>query len=190
MKEVKITLWYELQAKTSAATPFTQTYAITPSLSSEYSDVANLYDEIIVDDGRMQFLVRNDSDVPYSSDTGIQAFVIAYDPLDSTALGSVLNGLQHSQHILFAPPVSGPNGFQGAPLPHTKSGLYDFKWRVPKGTATRAAVATSLGHQWSDTADTTQNYGFFKMYFPSLGASGNVQMEMYCSINCRVRCRS
>jgi len=188
--EQKINLYYQLSLTTIAGAAFTGTFAVSPSLSSEYADVANLYDEIIVDSGRMQFLHRNDLDTPYTTDTGVEAWVWAYDPLDSNSLSSTLNGMQHSQHFLFAPPTSGPGGFQGAPLAVNGSGLFSWSFHVPRSSARRTADAKVFGHDWSDTADTTAAYGYHKPYFASLGASGTVHMQCYITLHCRVRSRS
>lgn len=190
MKETKINLYFELQWKQTAGAAFTSTYAITPSLASEYSDVASLYDEIIVDGGSIQFLGRTDADTAYTADTGPQACVVAYDPLDNGALGSVLNGMQHSQHLLFAPPTSGPLGFQCIPIAHSKRGLMTFRWSTPSGPARRTGVATAFGHEWSDTIDSSVAYGYLKPYLSVQGTLGFMVFEVYATLNCRVRCRS
>ncbi len=178
LSETKINLYNELTLKQVAGTPFTATFAIQPGLSSEFADVANLYDEIRVLGGIAHFVIRTNGATAYTTDTGVQACVLAYDPMDSTALGSVLNGLQHSQHLLFAPP-QGPLGFTAAPLPMTANGLFHFKWSVPNRSARRTGSAgVNFGaSDWSDTADNTATYGYFKPYIPSFGATGFVQWK-------------
>jgi hypothetical protein len=188
--DLSISLYYLVSASTTAGAAYSTVFSIAPGSSSEFSSLAALYDEYICDGGDMQFQYR--LGVAYTTNTGPDFPVWAYDPLDATALGSVVNGMQHKQHILTAGPginVTAVGHFD-APQAVTKNGLFRFRWRTPPGVARRTTPTVQFGHEWADTADNTAVFGYLKPYLPVLGATGTYQFTTYLTLHCRFRCRS
>jgi hypothetical protein len=185
---ISIRLYFAFNYANSAGNPMNSVTSLIPGATSEFSALAALYDECICDGGTLHFASR--SAVAYTTDTGPDLGVVAFDPLDTTALGSTVNGMQHSQHYLFGPAGTGLIVPSPTPSATNSAGLHVFHWRTPLGPARRTTPTTQFGHEWSDTVDTTAAYGYLKWWYPSQGATGITATIGYVTLHMRFRCRS
>lgn len=171
---------------TTAATTYTSVISLTPSDSTEYSAIAALFDEIIVDSYDIVWVLG--TEVAFTT----QAPVIwgwAYDPISSAVISSTANIVQHTQHFIWGAGCE-TSAFQTTPQVMNKDGLFHWRVEVPKSGVRTQAGAAWFGHDWSSTSDTGDFYGFLKPYFKTLGATGVVGFEMIVTYNVRVRCRT
>jgi hypothetical protein len=177
---------------TVAATDNTTVINIKPADSTEWSSLTNIWDEMIVDGGHFDFTVGLTTN--FTTTNGANRAVVCYDPLDSTALGSLSNGLQHQQHFQFgtACNIMGTNLLPVATTRHYKdaTGVYRFRWKTPRANARQASAAANFGHEWSSTADTGDFYGFLKFYIPQGGNTGLWTVYWTWTLNTRWRCRT
>jgi hypothetical protein len=177
---------------TVAATDNTTVINLKPADSTEWASLANIWDEMIVDGGHFDFTVGITTN--FTNYNGASRAVVCYDPLDSTALGSLSNGLQHQQHFQFGTPNT-TAGTNILPVCVTKcyrnaQGVYRFMWKTPRAGARQASAAANFGHEWSSTNDTGDFYGFLKFYIPQSGATGLLTVYWTWTLNTRWRCRT
>lgn len=184
---MRVSLPFSGTFSNTPATTLTASLALTPnSATTEYTELADLYDEVIVDGADLYFTVANVTN--YTTLSGLALAVWSYDPINAGALGSLINGVQHQQHFLFN---WSPNTVSGiAPSAHQPRGLYHFSAKVPSGDARTIASSAYFGHSWSSTSDTTQVYGTFKLFAPSLGATGVNTVDYVVVMHCRFRNRT
>jgi len=168
---------------TTAGATYTTPIAINPFDSSEYSSLAALYDEIIIDGASMMFTTA--VSVGYTAQT-TQIGVWAYDPITSTALGSLVNGLQHSQKHVWAHLGNATYN----PTEFTRDGLRHFKWKTLPGSARSVTNTNVFGHDWTSTTETTAVYGYLKPYINPPGATGKHDFVVVVTLHARVRSRS
>jgi hypothetical protein len=169
---------------TTAATVFNTVIPMTPSDSTEYSAIAALYDEIIVDSISVKWVVGQESTF---SGTQLPAlWVWAYDPISSAVLSSKAGGVQHSQHFLAG--IS-PNNSGQFPIPESKHGLFNWDIIVPVKSARQIASTAVFGHDWSSTSEAAI-YGYIKPYLSALGSAGTFGGEYMVTYMVRVRCRT
>jgi len=189
---IAVTLPTSLDLAGSTNTTFTTVQQCKPSDAPEFASLANVWDECIVD-GFTYIFSSSCNLTPGGAFANAQ--VIAWDPINSTALGSVVNGLQHQHHFLWNLPscaagASGPNVFP-SPQPMTKNGFYTWKWKLPKGAGARSTQsATVYSGEWSDTSSTSTTYGYLKPYLPALGSGVTVYVTGYLFYHLRFRSRS
>jgi hypothetical protein len=189
LEEFRVRLPIEYQVTTTANTTYTQPIVLTPSDSGEWTALAALYDEIIVDSGDVKFSVVQTA---AGGTLTPNLWVLAYDPISSAALGSLANGVQHSQHFVWGMSTAGAASVNLLSVPTcvTKNGLFDFRWRTPKGTARLAATPAQFGHDWSSTGETGDIYGYLKPHFKAMGGSTVFVWSAIVTLHCRVRSRS
>jgi len=181
--EIRTILNYTNTFVTVAASDNSTVLLLNPSSSTEFTTFASLWDEIIVDSGHIDFTCAITTN--YTSANGQCRAVVAFDPVTAAALGSLSNGLQHSQHFQFQ-----HTNATTMPASLNKTGVYHFRWKTPRGTAREKSDATLFGHDWSPTAESNNIYGYLKWYIPSVGATGLSTVYYTTCLNCRFRCRS
>jgi len=184
-REIKTILNFTQSASTAAATDYVGVINVNPSASTEYASFAALWDELIVDSGRLEFTITPTT--TFTSNNGAARAVVCFDPIDSTALGSISNGLQHQQHLHFCTSTA---IYQQFPLPMNHNGIWRFDWRTPRGNARTTGNAGTFGHEWSATGDTNDFYGYLKWFIPTGGAAGIWSIYYTWTLNCRFRCRT
>jgi hypothetical protein len=187
-REFRTVLNYTSSFTTTAATDYVGVISIRPSNSSEYATLANIYDEIIVDGGRLDFSLSPVT--TYTTNNGALRAVVAFDPIESAALSSLSNGLIHSQHFQFANAAALNGGTIQTPLATNAHGYFTFKWRTPKGVARSTSATAAFGHEWSSTSDTASDYGYLKWYIPVPGATGTSTGYWTWTLNVRYRART
>lgn len=185
MNEIRSILNFTGSFATTAATDYANNLNINPSLSTEYTSFSNIWDEMIVDSGKLEWTCQ--ATTTFTTNNGAARAVVCFDPLDATVLGSLSNGLQHSQHKQF---VTSTAIYQTFPLPENKDGYWTFRWKTPKGVARTTNSSVVFGHEWCSTSDTTDVYGYLKWFIPTGGATGVWTVHYTWTLNCRFRCRT
>jgi hypothetical protein len=184
---MKIRLLIEATIDGTAATAMTDTINVRPGGTGEFSSCAALYDEVKVLSGEMTYLFR----IKTASASAVTAAmgVMAYDPVNSATLSSVVNGMQHSQHQM----VSLPNndaipGYCSVPA-KSRDGYQHFRFRCPSGVQRVPGTAGVSTGTWTDTVTTTADYGYIKLYINA--ANGQTFSVRYVlSMLCEFRSRS
>jgi len=184
-REISTILNYTSSDTTTAATDYKGVQALTLTNSTEFTYFVQLWDEVIVDGGEYSLAVSIATN--YTTNNGAVRGVVCFDPLDSSSLASLSNGMQHSQHIQILNPIVASNSSM---LPMNKDGIIHFKWRTPSGSARTTANVNIFGHEWSSTADGGDIYGYLKHYIPSAGATGVLNLYFTWTLRCRFRCRT
>lgn len=183
--EIKALLNYTGTFSNVAATDNATVVKIQMSDSSEWASYIALYDEAIVDGGHIHFTQAVTTG--YTSSNGATRAVVAYDPLDATALGSLSNGLIHQQHLEFS---TAAGQFLTFPTIASRTGFWAFKWRTPRKSGRSSAQVTYFGHEWSSTSDAADLYGFLKWFIPQVGATGLYNVYYTWTLNVRFRNRT
>lgn len=184
--EVRTILNFTGVTATSAGVDFAGVITLAVSNATEWSSFATIWDEVIVDGGHFDF--TNATTTAYTTTSGANRAVVCYDPLDSAALSSLSNGLQHAQHLQF---TGGAGLLPAFPTVASAKGYHSFRFKVPRGSArSNSGSPTVFGHDWSSTGDTGDSYGYIKFYVPSIGATGITSLYYTWTLNVRFRCRT
>jgi len=176
---------------TVANTTYTTVLSMIPSGSAEFASLADLYDEFICDGGSIHFnsIQIAGGGAPVSA----SQWVWVFDPLNATALGSIVNGYQHAQHYVFSPPtrfIAVGYSSESQPYSVNRNGIHTFSWRIPAGSARSDSASTIYSGQWADTASTTATYGFLKPYWPATDLTSTHNFSFIVEYHCRFRSRS
>jgi hypothetical protein len=182
---VVIPVSYTFLGATSGASSSAQT-VVPDTNTTEWSAFQALYDEYKVHGGTYKFFVPNSAPTPTGSG-GLgtnEMLVMGYDPVDSTALTSVVNGCELSQHLLIAPSFV---GFAQATGTTTAGGElfgyaavggkpFEFKWRTSPVQALSiqsGAISQSPG-SWKAIQASGSNSpdGSLKMYSVLAASTG------------------
>lgn len=143
---------------------------VDPSSSSEWSAWSLLFDEFRVVGGSYDF-VNNLPGRAYSAATDLstQAFGLAYDATDNTAVGSTEQLATFTHHRFYAnpsPQTPGPNSSSGAVSTNPSGRLLTFEYKVPKGTVTGPGGAITANQaDWQPVGVNTKiPYGYIKSF--------------------------
>jgi len=169
-----ITTWCILRgtANGATATAYNTVINIEPDNTDEWSSFSALYDEVKVDEVKMQFAMMRSAGA--AGDTLMSLGGFAYDPLDSGVYGSIQALAAASQHLLFVLPQCPATAIYMTPTPTSRDGFYHWKMKMPAGSqmeVSGAADTNVVTGQWSSTNQSNQRYGFIKPYWES-GATG------------------
>lgn len=156
---------------------------VRPAAVSEFASAQALYDEFKVHGGVLHFFIFTTGQTNLVvGDEG----AVAYDPVDNATYASVAGVLVASEHI-------GPLNISGvtdasltstaartcAPVPHTKTGFWQLKFRCPPGSQQVANNSQQVQTgNWCATNITSSqgDYGYLKPYF---GGAGSTTTTMY-----------
>ncbi len=183
--EVKVNLIINYNNTGSVGAANVSTASLVPGSSSEWSNWAAEFDEVIVDAAT----IHHRAYLSATNQTSGLDYATSYDPFDSTALTSVNNALECRYH---AGPFSFPTtGIAATPTPTSPTGFFLFKIKMPKGPQIKdpnAASVVGTGN-WTSTNVSTTSYGYVKYYVeaPSTGTSTVVG---HVILHCRFRRRS
>jgi len=161
LRETKTRLAIYGTSTSTANTANTTVIPVEPANSSEFSALSGLFAECKVHGGRLHYTVSA------SAGNVAQFSVFAFDPMNSTALSGVANGVEYSQFDLRG---LNPDTALASPTPVAQKGYYTFHFKVLKGSARSSSAATVFQSEWSATTDASDTYGFLKPYVPALGA--------------------
>jgi len=169
-----ITTWCILRgtANGATATAYNTVINIEPDNTDEWSSFSALYDEVKVDEVKMQFAVMRSAGA--AGDTLMSLGGFAYDPLDSGVYGSIQALAAASQHFLFVLPQTPSTAIYMTPTPTSRDGYYHWKMKMPPGGQLESSGAVDsnvVTGFWSSTNQSNQRYGFIKPYWES-GATG------------------
>ncbi len=179
LKTLRTKLAYSFNNTGSVNTAFSTVVPVQPSAGTSWSSFAAIYEEVIVHGGVVKFnvSVTGSGTDPLGSN---QMFAIAYNPMVSTAATSIAALQEFSQAALYGcdniTTNTTANGVFGC-LPSSKHGLYEFRFKVPKGKSARSASAAStFSGEWSNTNDGSDVYGWVSPYASSPGANNTWSM--------------
>jgi len=173
LNQIRLKLTEFLSADSAATTALTTVFPLKPANTGEWSSITTLYSECKVHAATCNFFPVVD---PLGT-TAPQFGILTYDPLDATALSSVLNGMSASSKYLYtlAGSISGSDM-----IPTTKRGFYTFKMKVPDGSS--FSVTNTLANapgSWTDTRDSADNYGYLAVYQPAVVTSYKTYFRGY-----------
>ncbi len=181
MPQVGVWLTIAISATSGGAAAQAPVTGVIPGASLEFSSLAALYDEYKVTHGTADYYVTCSD----PAQTNSIDCVTGYEPIRSTAFTSVINGLSVTQHLL----TTTTGGLDIGPQPRTKTGFWNFKFKVPAGPSKSVAEGTDLATgEWSDVLDTTNLYGYVKSYVqaPSAGTTSVIgYLKMFTLFRCR-----
>jgi hypothetical protein len=182
---VKIDLFQDQSITSAANTNYVTVQSLAPANTGEFTSLAALYDEVIVDGFNIQYSFGTG----VAANAGIYAGVLAYDPVESAPLGSILNGVQHAQHSYFTMVVAG-NASVGT-LCHAPRGVIKWNIRMNRSSARNQNDALVFGHDWSNVGGASSAiYGYLKPYLTALPAAGTFLVSILTTFHCRFRCRT
>jgi hypothetical protein len=150
--------------------------AVTPdSNSAEWSALSALYDEYRLDRVTVDYAIPALTPAPGASGLGPDTAmsVLAYDPVDSSALNAVRNGVEYSQHnLVSAKPayVTATTGTATAKFGfYPKGETFRLDVKIPKVAVTAfnsSGVALATPGQWTAVLNAGSNLpqGWIKAY--------------------------
>lgn len=111
LKPLTIVLPISVQVSNTSASVCAAVLPVDVSASAEWSSLQQLYDQYRFKRGciKMLYFANGNSFTPPSSLSDTM-FVVAWDPVDQSALTSVRQGAELAQHRLSAPPVATQSG--------------------------------------------------------------------------------
>lgn len=159
---------------------------LDPTVSSEFVDCEAIFDEFRCTGGKFVFAPSLEQDNSAGSLQNLG--VICYDSSDGGAIGSVPEGAQELQHLLWAKATQ-PAG----KISLTPSSTHTFTWRVPTENQTLGSAAVTLPAGRNDWQPTTggasiRPYGYMKVY--ATGGSSYTALSGVLYYDCEFRCRS
>jgi len=183
-KPVKLDVFLTGTIATAAATALAASVGLQPSSTGEWAALASLYDECRVLSSTFHFR----SYVAAAASSTVPDMVVAYDPIDITALPSVVAGLSFRPHMLLATRVTNSVTLGTTPAASDGSGFHRLTAKVHTDNA-RSTVATSLAGGWMAMVDAADVWGYWKVYLnASTGsATHNVIYYLQMTLECRVR---
>jgi hypothetical protein len=158
---------------------------VQPGNSPEFSSLAVLFDEFIVD--KVEFIWN--LTVQNSNTFDVEA-AVAYDPINSGAYTAMTTVLEASQH--HGPMQMGNCSLAVCPLSQNGTGFFRKMFTLPKGPSVQDPLATSrMGvGQWTSTGVTTTQYGQIKGYVTAPTGGLITKLNSYMRMYCRFRQRS
>lgn len=164
-------------------------YALQCSSFVDFSSYAALYDEVKIVRANVYWNLAYPTPQPAAT-TGLMA-VCVYDPADTVALTGIGNALTLEQHsgpmFVTIPSVLAPSPC--APTPLTRTGMWKFGVRVPKGSFRSNTDTKIFNGEWASTQDATDYFGTVKWYVTA-GGGTQVSVITFCiTAECLFRCR-
>jgi hypothetical protein len=186
LKPIRLTLPFSFSLANTGVGLCTAVLQIDPSISTEWTSLQALYDEYKMHGFRCEYALIS-SCVGSTADSML---VLAWDPVDATALTSVRNGCELTHHKLHAlPNVSGANGTlaNGTPLKFSVS----IRNQESLTISSTGQVTGSPG-SWKNlpTSGSIGSYdGALKVYNVNSGGNGVAQVVgiLYMDISFRSR---
>jgi hypothetical protein len=189
---VRIPIWrgnlvFRFDLTSAAGGGINATIPVQPSLSSEYSALKSLYDEVKVTGGEVHYLVTT-----VGNSTAVGRFMgITYDPVDSGMYSSVAGTLEAQQHKLTSVSTATSSNLI-TPNSTVGSGLWHFSFRVPTGAPARSVSVgtTQFSGEWASTTDSSDTWGFVKPFVELGGAALLTTLSGYCIMHAEFRSRT
>jgi len=171
----------DIDETSSTNSALTTVLGVPPSSAVDFSSWAAVYDEYKAEEFKFVFK-ETMSGTP--SDNG-QLAVLAYDPLNNTALGSTAGGADHSIHMLWGQNFA-TSSAAAIPSNVTKHGLMTFAAKIPRGVAFTSS--TELEGMWVPTS-VGVSFGYIKPYVEGLGSGATSNLRGILYIKTRFRSR-
>jgi hypothetical protein len=179
-RAVRMTLWYGGSSASAAATAQFPVHGIRPSLSVEFTSLAQLFDEYKAHSVHYKFRIGISA-----ASQGIDA-AVGYDPGESGAYGTVIAVLPAVIHKQIAVPAS-----FSTPTSLQKDGLWELQFTLPKGvTADPTAIGPVNTGAWTPTGLTTVDYGYMKWFVDPASAAVFTTIYYFIGVDTEFRMRS
>jgi hypothetical protein len=185
---VPVTLVYRGGFSTSLNVSYTTVIGVNPALSTEYSSLGSLFDEIKVESVSFVYNhipILGTNPAPTTTNVG----VLAYDPGNNGVLTAVGGGAIHQQHKLINLHY-GIGIEQGVSVSVNGYSANWFKWDVKIPPGPHLTGTGTLAGMWDSTADTTSNWGWIKPYIEAGGTGIGYTLQYLLYFHCKVRSRS
>lgn len=160
MKSVAVSLPIRYLVSSAANTAYTTVFPIQPSSASEYATLAALFDECRFEGFQLKYLTN-----VATAGSGGACGILSYNPTNITALTTLVNGAESSQHKLICFGSRGViNALEAELIGANKYETWNVK--VPSGSPVRVtATTTNVIGEWMATSDASNTCGYVKPYF-------------------------
>lgn len=163
---------------------------VAPSVASEFSSYAALYDEVKVLGGRMRFSA---SDNVAGSTPANRQWAVGYDPAYGTTpatTDSVVESTQHMRgHTSFGPFVGSVLKVLGTYAPQ---GQEVFHFKCPNGPVFTdpAALVTNFPGAWMNCGDPSDHAGYLRYYIAAPAGTTVTTLLYALELDCEFRIRT
>jgi hypothetical protein len=180
---VRTTLAYEYLTTSGAPGALTTVLGVQPALFNDFASYAALYDEMKVHAVTYHWALGVNSGTVGSN---LVWAVIAYDPVNDTALASVAEGTEYSQHdLVFFDLNTSVVGIPNAT--YSRRGYFVKKFKVPQQVQVADSINVVTG-QWAETVSNLV-FGYVKPYIPSLAGSAVCAFSSMITLDISFRSR-
>jgi len=193
LRVVTTKLCYSVNNTAVANTANVTAIPLEPASTTSWSNWAAVYEEVKVHSAEFHFNVEVTGSGAVPTGTNLQ-FALSYNPINSIAQTSTAATMESSQAKMYSydsqtSTTVGAGGFGGA-IAASRTGLFDFKMKVPAGGQARSSAAsTTFSGEWSNTNDGADIYGWITPYIPAPGANNQTTIYGVLVMNCSFRSR-
>jgi len=199
LKSLRTRLVEHWTATGTANTAYSTVKALKPGGSNDWTSMSALFDEAKCHGVELHWMVTVSAGGNVVTPTWES--IVSFDPTNSTALGSVEQGLEYDQHdgpVMCVPNITRNGADVGAntggnwayATTTTKRGFFMKRYKVPAGVALNpAGSAEVVGGAWFATSDTNAICGYLKPYFEAPGANMTASLYAYIVYDVTLRSR-
>jgi len=174
---------------TAANTPNQTVFTLTPGTGSEFSSFASIYDDWRTTHVEFHMGVGftvTTSGAPAVNSNALCMYGMVYDPVDSTALTSVIDSMDYDHRV--SPCKAGYDGVN-APTAVTPNGLNNFKVKVPAAVVDPGISLELLDSNWVSTKDAAVVVGYCKTFCETAGALTSSTFRGFARFTCEFKSR-
>lgn len=198
LQNLRLTIPFSIAFSSAVSGIVSSVVAVSPdSNASEWAAVTGLYDEYRLRGFKVKYAIPAYTPAPGAAGLGPDAAlsVLAFDPVDSSALTAVRNGCEYSQHKLLASSpalVAATTGSSNAKFAFPGMHNLDVKVQPVLSTAfnsTGAAISTP--GEWTNVLNSGTNLpqGWLKVYMTTDFTTVSTALTgiVYCDVEFRSR---
>lgn len=174
LKPLKVNIWQQYVQTSSTNTALTAPSTLDLKSFSEFVDFSVIYDQVKCE----SFEIHSSHSVIGNAGLFEFHYGVSYDPTDGTAHSAVLQPLQASQHLgpIHAEAVTATGNCVG-PQDVTKTGMYVWRAKCPKGTQIQTDTGSSIvTGSWADVTNNSLICGYLKPFVAAQGAGAVSQL--------------
>jgi len=190
----KVRLWTNgITSNTSAGTELKYNVGLTPTVTSEWTSMAQLYDECRVTGIKVHHCM---STIISSGGTPNLIWAVGYDSTRNTAPTSLADVLESTTHQMGAWKSAGYTNAEA----RTESGMHTLNCPQPKNPVANAAAVTggngivaNFPGEWFETnnaATLVYTVGYFRAYCQAPAAADTIQIQIVVEYLCEFRERT
>jgi hypothetical protein len=189
--KIKVTLYgSETAVNSGAGAALGGVINFAPSVASEFSSYAALYDEVKVLGGRIRFSA---ADAVTTSTAADRQWAIGYDPAYGTTpatTDSVVESTQHIRGRTSFGPFIGSNVKVIAAYEPNGQHVFHFKCPTSPVFTDAAALVTNFPGAWMNCGDPSDHAGYLRYYVASPGGSTVTSLNYSLELDCEFRIRT